>query len=353
MEDNAFISEKARELIEQGIPVVLSTIVNLEGSSPRHIGTKMLVDARGKFYGSIGGGPLEALVIKESRSLLLNGESRFLDFNLSGQNTNATGMICGGDARVFLNYFSSDSATLDFFTSFQDLIREGKSFYFLTHIKESSGRLDILGHYILTPDGQITGTSPSSLQDIQKLEIEVHDMNSTEVLSSGNTKIVVDCIRKLKSLYCFGAGHVALPTAHIASMVGFKVYVLDDRKEFANVDRFPDAYSVRVIDDFNRAFEGLEIDGDSFIIILTRGHQYDREVLEQALKTRAYYIGMISSRKKRDVIYRTLMDTGVKKEELDRVYSPIGLDIKAETPNEIAVSIVSELISIRGKQFKA
>ena len=107
---------------------------------------------------------------------------------------------------------------------------------------------------------------------------------------------------------------------------------------------------IMIIEDFNRALEGLEIDADSFIVIFTPDHQYDRVILEQSLKTDAGYIGMISSRRKREAIYQALMAKGVKKEELDRVHSPIGLAIGGETPEEIVVSIVAELISVRASQ---
>jgi len=104
------------------------------------------------------------------------------------------------------------------------------------------------------------------------------------------------------------------------------------------------------VKDFNKAMDGLEIDADSFIVIVTRGHQYDRSVLEQALKTGAGYIGMIGSKRKRDAIYEYLTAKGVTKNRLDRVHSPIGIDIGGETPEEIAVSIVAELIQVRSRQ---
>jgi xanthine dehydrogenase accessory factor len=160
---------------------------------------------------------------------------------------------------------------------------------------------------------------------------------------------MVDRIRKMKTIYCFGAGHVALPTAHLAALVGFRVVILDDRKEYANPDRFPEANKTLILNDYNRAMDGLDIDEDSFIVIVTRGHKYDREVLEQALKTSAGYIGMISSRRKRQAIYDALTAEGIKKERLDWVHSPIGIDIGGETPEEIAVSIVAELIKVRNE----
>jgi xanthine dehydrogenase accessory factor len=149
-----------------------------------------------------------------------------------------------------------------------------------------------------------------------------------------------------------GAGHVSQPTAHIAALTGFRVVVMDDRAEFSNAKRFPDASEVHVIDDFQRAFEDCHIDNDSFIVIFTRNHMYDHVVLEQALKTDAGYIGMIASRRKRDSIYEALRTQGITEEDLTRVHSPIGLKIGGETPEEIAVSIVAELIQERSRQSK-
>jgi xanthine dehydrogenase accessory factor len=186
-----------------------------------------------------------------------------------------------------------------------------------------------------------------TINDVEKLKPELHNVSTTSVLPLDDTRVMVDRIRKMKTLYCFGAGHVAVPTAHLAALVGFRVVVLDDRPEYANAERFPEAFETVVIKDFNHAFEGLEIDGDSFIVIVTRGHQSDRAVLEQSLKTSAGYIGMISSKRKRAAIYEALLAQGVKQERLNFVHSPIGIDIGGETPEEIAMSIVAELISVR------
>jgi xanthine dehydrogenase accessory factor len=352
MNDNAYIAARAKELIEKGIAVVLATIINLEGSSPRHNGTKMLVAADGKNYGTIGGSLLEANVIKESRLVLDNGRSKFMEFSLSGKDANAIGMICGGKATVLLDYMPATPSNLADLKYWHEAMQRGKDFFWLTHLKEEGGSLRILGHYVLSRDGVFSGASPSALPDAARLNIELHNMNSTALVDIADGRIVVDSIRKLKTLYCCGAGHVALPTAHLADLVGFRVVVLDDRAEYASSERFPEADSVRVIQDFNRVFEGLEIDGDSFIVILTRGHQYDREVLEQSLKTRAGYIGMISSRRKRDAIYTALLAKGVTREQLAEVHSPIGIDIGGETPEEIAVSIVAELIKVRVSQLQ-
>jgi len=347
MNDNESTIRIILELLAQGSPLVLASIVSLAGSSPRHIGTKMVVGPDGKGYGTIGGSLLEATAIQESRLAIAGGCSKLMEFSLSGKDAQAQGMICGGTALVLLDYIAATPENQDFFQSWDKAVHSGKNFFFLTHFRKSDQTLEILGHAILLYNGQFTGTGSLSDSDMDVLREEAHWLSQTAVIPLSGSKVVIDPIRKLNTLYCFGAGHVAVPTAHIAALVGFRVIVLDDRAEFASLERFPDSAGVQVIKDFNRAMEGLEIDADSFIVILTRGHQYDREVLEQALKTEAGYIGMISSRRKREAIYQALRDQGVQPEALEKVHSPIGIPIGGETPEEIAVSIAAELIKVR------
>jgi xanthine dehydrogenase accessory factor len=147
-------------------------------------------------------------------------------------------------------------------------------------------------------------------------------------------------------LLIFGAGHVSRPTAQVAALCGFAVTVLDDRLDFANAARFPQA-ETRVLESFTDCFHGLPCGPEAFVVIVTRGHAFDAEVLAQALRTRAGYIGMIGSRRKRDAVYQRLRGQGFTDADLARVSCPIGLDIGAETPEEIAVSIVAELIQSR------
>ena len=126
--------------------------------------------------------------------------------------------------------------------------------------------------------------------------------------------------------------------------------MLDDRAEFANAERFAGADAIRVLSDFESCFEDLAIDADSYIVIVTRGHSHDKTVLAQALKAAPGYVGMIGSRRKRETLYGQLRNEGVAADDLNRVYSPIGVKIGAETSQEIAVSIVAELIRVRAER---
>ena len=129
--------------------------------------------------------------------------------------------------------------------------------------------------------------------------------------------------------------------------VNFRTVVIDDREEYSNRERFPDAYEVKTIDSFRNSFEGLEIDENSYIVIVTRGHLGDLDVLRDALRLPCAYLGMIGSRNKNKVLYEALKKEGFDESEFEKVYSPIGLEIHAETPEEIAVSIAGEMINVR------
>jgi xanthine dehydrogenase accessory factor len=349
--DNKYLAEVILKQLGAGSPVVLASIVSMEGSTPRETGTKMVVGTNGKGYGTIGGGLLEATTISESKDVISTGRSKFIDFDLMGEDADSEDMMCGGKAVLLLDYLSAGDRNINLFEKVIDFISRGENFYFVTVYTESDEEISISGHVLLFPDGRTEGDEMLEDSDIMDLRAELHNISSTTVLAVHERKFIIDPIRRMQTLYCFGAGHVAVPAAHIASMVGFKVKVFDDREEFANTQRFPDAEEINIIEDYTHALGGLDIDRDSFIIILTRGHRYDREVLEQAIRTDAGYIGMISSKKKRDSLYKSLISAGIAtEEELERVHSPIGLAIGGETPEEIAVSIIAELIFERGKK---
>ncbi|MBR2511990.1 MAG: XdhC family protein [Firmicutes bacterium] len=148
--------------------------------------------------------------------------------------------------------------------------------------------------------------------------------------------------------YIYGAGHVALALEPILRFVDFKTVVIDDRAEYANRERFPDAEDVIVLDSFEDSFKDIETDENSYIVIVTRGHMGDYDVLKQAIKKKRAYLGMIGSRKKDETLYQMLRDEyGVTDEEIYNIHAPIGLEIHSETPEEIAISIVGEMINAR------
>jgi len=166
------------------------------------------------------------------------------------------------------------------------------------------------------------------------------------MICGGNMEVFGEPIMIKPVLYIFGGGHISFFIAKIGKMLGFKLVVIDDREEFASPDRFPEADET-IARDLEDVFPGLRITASSYIVIVTRGHLLDEKVLEWAVKTDAGYVGMIGSRKKNRTIFTHLESRGISKELLETVHAPIGLDIHAETPEEIAVSIMAEIIMVR------
>ena len=165
-------------------------------------------------------------------------------------------------------------------------------------------------------------------------------------ICGGDMKIFIDILQPKEEVLIFGAGHIAVCVSKLAKMVGFRVVIIDDRKEFANQDRFPEADKI-IIESIDKALQDIKITPSTYIIIVTRGHLQDQEVLASVIKSKAAYLGMIGSRKKNATVFQYLKEQGISEDELAKVHAPIGIDIKAQTSEEIAVSIIAEIIQVR------
>jgi xanthine dehydrogenase accessory factor len=166
------------------------------------------------------------------------------------------------------------------------------------------------------------------------------------MICGGEAQVFLEPVLPLESLYLCGAGHISQAVAAIGKMLGFRISVIDPRAEYNNSERFPGADSL-IVEEYRQAFSRLDIGKDAYIVIVTPGHAFDEQCLEWALGTKAKYIGMIGSQNKVATVKSHLLARGVPQARLDQVHSPIGLKIEAETPQEIAVSILAEIIQVR------
>ena len=339
--------------------VALATLITRVGSAPRAAGAKYLIKGDGTSLGSIGGGCVEAEVWQAAPEVIMKGQGKVLHFNLTSEQLAEGGLICGGNVDIFveplreecLNIYQEvmrikqkgGSAVLATLITVDDAFpKEGNSKMLLKTSGEKIGFLfcgeKVEQRILEESEAMLKGNSPT-----------VMVFNSEEKNSPWEkTEVLLEPIFSEPTVYIFGAGHVSQQLAPLIKGVSFKVVVIDDREMFANNERFPEADEI-IVSEFEKCFNKLNIDGSSYLVIVTRGHLYDGFVLEQAIKTNARYIGMIGSKKKIHTLYQNLMKKGIAKEKLDRVYAPIGLDINSETPEEIAVSIAAELIKVRGE----
>ncbi len=216
---------------------------------------------------------------------------------------------------------------------------------------------------LVRDDGSITGTvgggcveaevwqAAREVMESEKPRTLTFNLNQnpkydTGLVCGGTLDIFIEPVLPPASLYIFGAGHVALALYRTANSAGFEVSVIDDRESYANRERFPEAKEVSA-EDFDQALARLDPNETSYIVIVTRGHRDDMRVLRWAVQTQARYIGMIGSKRKTITIFRELVKQGVQEQLFERVHAPVGLDIGAITPEEIAVAITAELIAAR------
>ena len=215
---------------------------------------------------------------------------------------------------------------------------------------------------LVREDGSIMGTIGggcveaevwAAAKDVLKLEAPrkmTFNLNNEAsydngLICGGTLEVFVEPILPQPVLYIFGGGHISIALAQAAHAAGFGIVIIDDREQFANKERFPMAGEIYT--SFEDAFEKIKPNTSSYLVIVTRGHRDDMRVLHWAVATEARYIGMIGSKRKVLSVYEALEREGISPEKLERVHAPVGLEIGALTPEEIAISIAAELIAVR------
>ncbi|HOC59555.1 MAG TPA: XdhC family protein [Smithellaceae bacterium] len=328
---------------------VLAMVVSRSGSAPREAGAAMAVFLSGETRGTVGGGPLEARVIKAALDVFSSGRSVCLKYTLTDLEKTNGGMICGGQVEVLLNYLDgrhfSTNAVMAKAAAACAACRT--AWLVLSFCREdSASEHGKTGWGILFEDQADAGSLDLSGCDLARLK-EACRPDGATALTGNKILYLIFPAHSFGRVIIVGAGHVGQELAVLCSRLSLYTLVIDDRPDYAHRDRFPAAEIVIAQDSFENCFAGLSISVRDRIVIVTRGHEHDRRVLAQAIKSPAGYIGMMASLKKRNTIYDGLRQDGVTKQDLARVHSPVGLSIGARTPAEIAVSIAAELIALR------
>jgi xanthine dehydrogenase accessory factor len=269
-----------------------------------------------------------------------------MDFELTNADSAGLGMICGGRGILLIeNVDPTADAKAELYQALLDLLTAGGTGWLATGLSDQLGGGLKVEKCLVDSSGAITGEPVCSTEALRRL---AHTGGALDGLTAVDRPgLYVQPVGAAGTAYVFGAGHCGRSLVPLLNMVGFRTVIVDDRAAFANVARFPNAEQILVPPSFEDALEGLPIGGQSYLVIMTRGHVFDRIVLDQALRTKAGYIGMIGSAKKIADVFQILRDKGFSDDDLGRVHAPIGLSIGAETPEEIAVSIAAEIIQVR------
>ena len=335
--------------MDSGRDFALATILQVRGHSPREAGTRFIVRHDRSIEGTIGGGLFEADVQSSAVRAMEERTSSRVTFRFQGMDTHSDEMICGGEAHVLVEYVrSDDTAQREVFEKALAIQRARTQGYLLTRLETDPAKPFRVEHLVWDASGAQVGGFCGGDQALGSLP-DSRALRTARLLDNPGDgyQILVESLRPVSSVLIFGAGHVGEAVAHLAAFVDFAVTVVDDRPEFASLSRIPDADKAIVLGSFDLALEGVDVDEDTYVIIVTRGHAHDKTVLAQALRTEAAYVGMIGSRRKNKLILEALLEEGFSKADIQRVHAPIGLPIGGDTPQEIAVSIVAQLIQVR------
>lgn len=342
------------ELADRREKAALASLIWSSGSIPMSERAKMLVHSGGKVVGTIGGGCLEAEILAVASEVLIDGVARATEYTMTEKQAGESGLNCGGSVRI-LTESIDPIEDAPFYDTVMRTRKERRSCVLATMVGRSAS-----AKLLLVDNGSTHGTLGDAVAEKmvreQLLDLLAADKGVLIDLPSAGVhseerEIFVEPFMPEPELFVFGGGHVGGEIAMLAANVGFSVTVIDDREAFANSARHPaaDRCLVATVDE---VFSRFDFDQYAFVVAATRGHKEDEVVVEAAVATRARYIGMLGSERKKKVLWKRLMERGISEDRLRQVYSPIGLNIGADNPQEIAVSVIAELIEVRRRSKK-
>lgn len=341
----------ASDEIQSGNEMVVATVVKTSGSTPQKPGAKLLVRADGSGVGTLGGGCVEGDIWFASSQLLKSGgAAEMRDYELNEDLAAQDGLVCGGTMYFLLDPIRKPDATKDFNDEVIAAYEGGAPVAVASLMKVPEGsELSVGTKLLVRENGSTSGTLGDEKLDASAMNEARRLMamgKNDYITSESGAEYFIEAYTTPPTLVLAGGGHVSKAISNIAASLGFRIFVIDDREEFSNPDRFPEAEQT-VVSDYGSAFEKLPIGTNSFVVIATRGHRYDASATAAAMRTPASYVGLLGSKRKTILIFEELFSEGFTMEEVQSVRSPIGLNISARTPEEIALSIMAEIVGFR------
>ncbi len=333
-------------LAEDDAGIAICTIIDKRGSVPRGIGTRMLVRADGSIEGTIGGGIGEYEIITQARQAINKAESLVVKTSLAGEQGLDSPAICGGWFQTLINFWSHDDSILA--EKITLALDNGNPATLLEVVSSSNKDYPTGAKLLLDPKSRSTLAESGLPGTGDKLTSAWLAEQKTGIQQLCECKVLVTPLVPPARMVIFGAGHLAIPLVEMASWCGFDITVIDDRQDFASPARFPRAGKVLVAPMENIRDFGLS-SATTYFILITREHRHDDMLLRQLLGTPYAYLGMIGSRRRTTKVKERLINDGFPATEVNALHAPIGLKIGAQTPEEIAISIMAEVIAVKNR----
>jgi len=345
------VIEETARLLKKNEPCVLATVVRTKGMTPQKAGAKQLIRQDGSSIGTLGGGCVEGDIWFYARQILREKSGpQFRDYYLNEDVAAKDGLVCGGTMYFFIEPFWQPQEYLPFANEITNAYQGGPPVSLATVVSGPDEKS--LGEKILIrQDGTTLGTLEN-----EKLQAEVIKVGrklavfgkNQIVDSEDGTEVYVEGFTTPPTLVIMGGGHVGRTVYNLALTLGFRICIVDDRPEFSNKERFSRAAET-IVADFENGLDNVSVNFNTFILVATRGHRYDDAATRSAIKTEARYIGLLGSKRKNLMIFRNLLKNGISLDRIKEINAPIGLNIGALSPEELAVSIMAEIITcIRG-----
>jgi xanthine dehydrogenase accessory factor len=341
--------------LEQDKPLALATIVQASGSTPQVAGASAVFSAKGLVAGTLGGGIIEANAQKRALAALQKKKSVFYEFRLQGDGASEEEAVCGGSVAVLIDV--SPFQSLQAFILLKESLRLRRAGLLATWADVTpAGEATIRRCWLnmLVNSKEIAGLKPFlSEPELGEIMRQGNPRLARKAENRGETNeqslLFLEPLYPLARLVIAGAGHVGRALAHLGKFLDFEVTVIDDRPEFASLERIPEADEL-IVGDVGQVIRDFPISSDTYIVIVTRGHRHDAEALKACLHSPAAYIGMIGSSPKVAMMREKFLEKAwATAAEFDRVHAPVGLRIGSKTVEEIALSIAAELVLTRSQ----
>ncbi|MGI8640368.1 MAG: XdhC family protein [Pyrinomonadaceae bacterium] len=349
MKELQTILKEAKRLREKEIPAILATVVDVQGSSYRLPGARMLIGEKGETFGTLSGGCLEADVLERARKVLENRAPEILTYDTTGKAVSvfSLNMGCNGIIRILLELAKDN----DFFGFVEKCFQTRKGSVVATLIasndKSKIGLRFFFDEFETISKDSAAGFEQKLFADASQVFANGHSQCQIYETKDGTAEVFLEIINPPLNLFVFGAGFDAIPLAGFAKDLGWRVCVVDHRAAFAAPERFPDADEILVLRPENLPAK-LSLDGNSAAVIMTHNYALDREILKFLLMQSLAYIGALGPKRRTENLLQELREENedFSQNRLNKLYAPVGLDIGASSPETIALSIVAEIQSV-------
>ncbi|MFO7630916.1 MAG: XdhC/CoxI family protein [Caldilinea sp.] len=333
----------------EGKRVALATVVRIYGSAPLPLGSKMAISSAGEMTGSVSGGCVEAAVVQEALAILPFGQPALLTYGIADELAQSVGLACGGTIQVFVEQIEKQ-APVSTYQHFEQAARAGELVAMATVLTGPA----IGAKLLIFPNGETVGSlgertaEEAAIQRAPFFFAALQSERLTVETASGPVDIFIDVQPPQPRLWIVGAVHIAVALVTYAKALGFRTIVLDPRTAFAAPERF--AHADELIARWpGDALVEADLDESACVVVLTHDEKIDNPALAAALRSPARYVGALGSRKTHAKRVAALKDLGVDDAQIVRIHAPIGLNIGARRPEEIALAIMAEIVAANGK----